>query len=62
MILESNPLQVPSDTIGDITVLETINEGTTILRRGEERAEHGDERFGAPSSLGPLPGRSMIPL
>ena len=35
VILENNPLQVPSDTIGDIAVLETIKEGKTIWRRGE---------------------------
>ena len=37
VILENNPLQVPSDTIGDIAVLETIKEGKTIWRRSEER-------------------------
>ncbi len=62
VIFENNPLQFPSDTIGDIAVLETIKGGKTIWRRGEKRAEHGDERFGAPSSLRTLPGRSMIPL
>jgi len=35
VILEKNPLEVPSDTIGDIAVLETIKEGKTIWRRGE---------------------------
>ena len=36
VILERNPLEVPPDTIGDIVVLETIKEGKTIWRRGEE--------------------------
>ena len=36
VILEKNPLDVPSDTIGDIAVLETIKEGKTIWRRGED--------------------------
>ncbi len=36
VILDKNPLEVPSDTIGDIAVLETIKEGKTIWRRGEE--------------------------
>jgi len=36
VILEKNPIEVPSDTIGDIAVLETIKEGKTIWRRGEE--------------------------
>ena len=36
VILEKNPLEVPSDTIGDIAVLETIKEGKTIWRRGEK--------------------------
>ena len=36
VILETNPLEVPSDTIGDIAILETIKEGKTIWRRGEE--------------------------
>jgi len=35
VILENNPLQSPSDTIGDIAVLETIKEGKTIWRRSE---------------------------
>jgi len=35
VILAENPLEVPSDAIGDITVLETIKEGKTIWRRGE---------------------------
>jgi len=37
VILDKNPLEVPADTIDDIAVLETIKEGTTIWRRGEER-------------------------
>jgi len=37
VILDKNPLDVPADTIGDIAVLETIKEGKTIWRRGEER-------------------------
>jgi predicted amidohydrolase YtcJ len=36
VILEKNPLEVPPDTIHDIVVLETIKEGKTIWRRGEE--------------------------
>jgi hypothetical protein len=36
VILEKNPLEVPSDTIGDIAVLETIKEGKTIWCRGEK--------------------------
>ena len=36
MILEKNPLDVPSDTIGEIAILETIKEGKTIWRRGEK--------------------------
>jgi predicted amidohydrolase YtcJ len=36
VILERIPLEVPSDTIGDIAVLETIKEGKTIWRREEE--------------------------
>jgi len=36
VILERNPLEVPPDTIADIVVLETIKEGKTIWRRGEE--------------------------
>ena len=35
VILEKNPLDVPSDTIRDIAVLETIKEGKTVWRRGE---------------------------
>ena len=30
VILDKNPLEVLSDTIGDIAVLETIKEGKTI--------------------------------
>jgi len=37
VILDKNPLDVPSDTIGEIAVLETIKEGKTIWLRGEER-------------------------
>jgi predicted amidohydrolase YtcJ len=37
VILDKNPLEVPPDTIDDIAVLETIKEGKTIWRRGEER-------------------------
>ena len=37
VILDKNPLEVPAETIGDIAVLETIKEGKTIWRRGEER-------------------------
>jgi len=36
VILEKNPLDVPSDTIGEIAILETIKEGKTIWRRGEK--------------------------
>ena len=36
VILDKNPLEVLSDTIGDIAFLETIKEGKTIWRRGEE--------------------------
>ena len=35
VILDKNPLEVLSDTIGDIAVLETIKEGKTIWRRSE---------------------------
>jgi len=35
VILEKNPLDVPPETIREITVLETIKEGKTIWRRGE---------------------------
>ena len=30
VILDKNPLEILSDTIGDIAVLETIKEGKTI--------------------------------
>ena len=36
VILDKNPLDVPSDTIGEIAILETIKEGKTIWRRGEK--------------------------
>lgn len=36
VILDKNPLEVLPDTIGDIAVLETIKEGKTIWRRGDE--------------------------
>jgi len=37
VILDKNPLDVPSDTIGEIAVLETIKEGKTIWLREAER-------------------------
>jgi hypothetical protein len=36
VILENNPLEVPVDTIAEITVVETIKEGKTVYHRGGE--------------------------
>jgi len=36
VILEKSPLTVAADTIGKIPVVETIKEGKTVYRRGEE--------------------------
>ncbi|MFM8708051.1 MAG: amidohydrolase family protein, partial [Planctomycetia bacterium] len=34
VILDKNPLEVPSTTIKDIAVVETIKEGKTVYRAG----------------------------
>ena len=62
VILENNPLQVPSDTIGDIAVLETIKEGRRSGAAASPEAGPPEQRQaegrwrGAYASSGEKPG------